>query len=153
MSKSNLIEASVITDDPVVVSGVAAFIEKLATTRTWLNDRDIEKLCSIEVVRTGRSAGGRRVTNPVRRLGRATWILGVKEMKEDPTERQQKRIGRRTRELSERLGTDPDDFSWIRWGKKSRFGRECRTGDTLIEIFNWRDRKRPVVTRRGSWSH
>jgi hypothetical protein len=147
MSGSNLIEASVITDNPVVVSGVAAFIEKLSTTRTELNARDIEKLCAIEVVRTGHFTGGRRTSNPVRRLGNATWILGVKEMKEDPTERQQKRIDRRTRKLNERLGTDVDDFSWIRWGKKSRFGRECRAGDTLIRIFNWRHRKRPVVTR------
>jgi hypothetical protein len=148
MSESNLIEASVITDNPVVVSGIAAFIEKLSTTRTGLNARDIEKLCAIEVVRTGRFTGGRRTSNPVRRLGNATWILGVKELREDPTERQQKRIDRRTRKLNERLGTDEDDFSWIRWGKKSRFGRECRAGDTLIRIFNWRDRKRPVVTRR-----
>lgn len=35
-----------------------------------------------------------------------------------------------------------------RWGKKSRFGRECRAGDTIIRIYNWRDRKRPLVTRR-----
>lgn len=148
MSGSDLIEASVITDSPVIVSGVAAFIKKLSTARTRLNAREIGKLCAIEVVRTGYFTGRQRTSNPVRRLGNATWILGVKEMKEDPTERQQKRIDRRTRELNERLGTDDeDDFAWIRWGKKSRFGRECRAGDTLIRIFNWRDRKRPVVTR------
>ena len=147
MSGSDLIEASVMTDSPVIVSGVAAFIKKLSTARTKPNAREIGKLCAIEVVRTGRFTGRQRTSNPVRRLGNATWILGVKEMKEDPTERQQKRIDRRTRELNERLGTDQDDFAWIRWGKKSRFGRECRAGDTLIRIFNWRDRKRPVVTR------
>jgi hypothetical protein len=148
MSGSDLIEAAVMTDSPVIVSGVAAFIEKLSTARTKLSAREIEKLCAIEVIRTGRLTGGRRTSNPVRRLGNATWILGVKEMKEDPTEGQQKRIDRRTRELNERLGTEEDDFAWIRWGKKSRFGRECRAGDTLIRIYNSRNRKRPVVTRR-----
>jgi hypothetical protein len=148
MSGSDLIEASVVTDSPVIVSGVAAFIKKLSTARTKLNAREIGKLCAIEVVRTGRFTGKQRTSNPVRRLGNATWILGVKELKEDPTKRQQKRIDRRTRELNERLGTQKDDFAWIRWGKKSRFGRECRSGDTLIQIFIWRDRKRPVVTRR-----
>ena len=142
MSGSDLIEASVMTDSPVIVSGVAAFIKKLSTAQTRLNAREIGKLCAIEVVRMGRFKGKKRTSNPVRRLGNATWILGVKEMKEDPTERQQKRIDRRTRELNE------DDFAWIRWGKKSRFGRECRAGDTLIRIFNSRHRKRPVVTRR-----
>lgn len=148
MSGSDLIEASVMTDSPVVVSGIAAFIEKLSTARTRLDDREIGKLCAIEVVRTGGFRGRQRAANPVRVLGKSTWILGVKEMKEDPNERQQKRIDRRTRELNERLGTEEDDFAWIRWGKKSRFGRECRAGDTLIRIFNWRDRKRPVVARR-----
>jgi hypothetical protein len=144
---SDLIEASVMIDSPVIVSGVAAFIKKLPTARTRLNAREIGKRCAIEVVRTGRFTGRQRTSNPVRRLGNATWILGVKKMKEDPTERQQKRIDRRTRELNERLGTDQDDFARIRWGKKSRFGRECRAGDTLMRIFNWRDRKHPVVTR------
>jgi hypothetical protein len=148
MSGSDLIEVSVITDDPVIVSGVAAFLEKLSTARTRLSARDIEKLCALEVVRTVRVTGRRRTSNPVRRLGNATWILGVKEVKEEPTERQQKRIDRKNRELNERLGTRESDFGWIRWGKKSRFGRECRAGDTLIQIFNWRDRKRPIVTRR-----
>lgn len=72
----------------------------------------------------------------------------MKEVKEEPTVRQQKRIDRKNRELNERLGTGESDFGWIRWGKKSRFGRKCRAGDTLIQIFNWRDRKRPIVTRR-----
>jgi hypothetical protein len=147
MSGSNLIEASVITDNPVVVSGVAAFIKKLSTVRTKLSDHDIQKLCAIEVVRTGHFTGRRRASNPVRRLGKATWKLGVREVK-DPTERQQKRIDRSTRELKERLGTNEDDLGWIQWGKKSRFGRECRAGDTLIQILNWRDRKRSIVTRR-----
>ena len=33
-------------------------------------------------------------------------------------------------------------------GKKSRFGRECRAGGTLIQLFNSRDRKRSIVIRR-----
>lgn len=147
MSGSDLIEASVITDNPVVVSGVAAFIKKLSTAQTKLSAHDIQKLCAIKVVLTGRFTDGRRASNPVRQLGKATWILGVREVK-DPSERQQKRIDRRTRELTERLGTHEDDLGWIQWGKKSRFGKECRAGDTLIQIFNWRDRKRSIVTRR-----
>jgi hypothetical protein len=148
MSGSDLIEASVITDSPVIVSGVAAFIEKLSTARTRLGSGDIENLCAIKVVRTGRFTRRPRTSNPVRRLGNATWILGVKEVKGEPTERLRKRIDHRFQELNERLGTEGNDFGWIRWGKKSRFGRECRAGDTLIQVFNWRDRKRAIVTRR-----
>jgi hypothetical protein len=147
MSGSDLIEASVITDSATIVSGVAAFIEKLSTPRTRLDARQIDRLCAIEVKRTGFKGRG-HASNPVRRLGNSTWILGVRELKKPPNERQQKRIDRRMRELNERLGTEEDDFAWIEWGKKSRFGRECRAGDTIIRIFNWRGRRRPVVTRR-----
>jgi hypothetical protein len=101
----------------------------------------------VEVVRTGRFTGGRRASNPVRRLGKATWIVGVREAAKDPTEQEQKRIDRRTRELEEPLGTNEDNLGLIKWGKKSRFGRECRAGDTLIEIWNSRDRNRSIVTR------
>jgi len=125
----------------------AAFIEKLSTPRARLDARQIDRLCAIEVKRTGFKERG-RASNPVRRLGNSTWILGVKELKKPPNERQQKRIDLRTQELNERLGTEKDDLTWIEWGKKSRFGRECRAGDTIIRIYNWRDRKRPVVTRR-----
>jgi hypothetical protein len=147
MSGSDLIEASAITDSATIVSGVAAFIEKLSTPRAKLDAGQIDRLCAIEVKRTG-FRGRKRASNPVSRLGNATWILGVREMKRNPSESQQKRIDRRTRELNERLGSEEDDLAWIEWGKKSRFGRECRAGDTIIRIYNWRGRKRPVVTRR-----
>jgi phosphatidylserine/phosphatidylglycerophosphate/cardiolipin synthase-like enzyme len=66
MSGSGLIEASVITDNPVIAAGVAAFIEALSKKPNKLDPERIEKLCAIEVVRTGRPKGGRRPKNPVR---------------------------------------------------------------------------------------
>ncbi len=145
MSASGLIEASVITDSPVIASGVAAFIEMLSTKHSRLSTARIAELCAIKVIRAGRPKGARK-KNPVRQIGKSTWIVSVKELKNDPSERQQKRIDRRNHELNERLGTN-EDFGWIQWGKKSRFGRECRAGDTLIQIFQRLDRKRPLVTR------
>jgi hypothetical protein len=148
MSGSALIEGSAVTDDPVIVSGVAAFIERLSTPASKLGARDIRRLCAIDVVRAGRFVAMQRKPNPVRRLGSAVWILGVKELKRDPTAAQQKRIDRKNRGLAEQFGADEDDISWIQWGKKSRFGRDCRAGDTIFQIYNWRSDKPPVVTRR-----
>jgi hypothetical protein len=146
MSGSGLIEASVITDNPVVTSGVAAFIETLSTKRHRLDASQIEKLCAIEVIRTGRPRGAKK-PKPVPRLGHSTWIVGVKGLKRDPSEKQQKRIDRRNEQLNEKLGTK-EEFSWIQWGKKSRFGRECRAGDTMIMIFVPNGGGRVTVTRR-----
>jgi hypothetical protein len=146
MSGSDLIEASVVTDNPVITSGVAAFIEALSTKRHRLDAVRIEKLCGIEVIRKGRPRGGKK-PNPIRRVGNSTWILGAKGLKHDPGAKQQERIDRRTAELNEKHGTE-DDFSWIQWGKKSRFGRECRAGDTVIMIFVPHGGGRATVTRR-----
>jgi hypothetical protein len=138
MSGSDLIEASAITDNPIVASGVAAFIERLSTERNRLDDARIKKLCAIKVTRVGWPRGGKK-SNPVRRLGNSTWIVGVKGLKSDPNERLQKRIDRASRH---RRGVRLDPV-----GKKSRFGRECREGDTLIEIFVPYGGVRASVTR------
>jgi len=97
MSGSDLIEASVITDNPVIASGVAAFIEMLSTKRSRLDAARIAELCAIKVIRTGLPKG-RRKRNPVRQIGKSTWIVSVRELKSKPSERQQKRIDRRNQE-------------------------------------------------------
>src|SRR5260370_9194795 len=97
MSGSDLIEASVITDNPVIASGVAAFIEMLSTKRSRLDAARIAELCAIKVIRTGLPKG-RRKRNPVRQIGKSTWIVSVRELKSKPSEQQQKRIDRRNQE-------------------------------------------------------
>src|SRR5260370_17682621 len=97
MSGSDLIEASVITDNPVIASGVAAFIEMLSTKRSRLDAARIAELCAIKVIRTGLPKG-RRKRNPVRQIGKSTWIVSVRELKSKPSERQQKRIARRNQD-------------------------------------------------------
>jgi hypothetical protein len=112
-----------------------------------LDEAHIKRLCAIKVIRDGWSR--RKKPNPIRRLGHSTWIVGTKGLKNDPNDWLQEQIDRRNRELNERLGTD-EEFDWIQWGKKSRFGRECRAGDTLIVIFVPYGGGRPSVTRSES---
>jgi hypothetical protein len=149
MSGSDLTEVSIITDSPTITSGIASFIAQLSTARSELNARRIAMLCRIKVVRNSWH-NTKRITKRkrVRRLGNATWIIGVNTGLPDPPAKEQRLIDRAHRELNERLGTDDQYFNWIKWGKRSRFSRECREGDTLIEISNQKGRKRRVVTRR-----
>jgi hypothetical protein len=146
MSGSSLIEASVISDAPPIVSGVASFIAQLATKRSKLDDKAIATLCKIEVVRTGRPVTGLK-KRAIRRLGNSTWIVGVNELTRDPTAREQKQIDKANAELNERFGNE-EEYNWIKWGKKSTFGKECREGDTIIQIWNRRGGTRPRITRR-----
>ncbi len=147
MSGSGLIEASVVTDNPAIASGIASFITQLATPQSKLTAKKIASLCRIKVVRAGWVNAGRKVKT-LRKLGCTTWIIGVNELLRDPSANEQKNINRATSDLNKRQGTDAQDYSWIRWGKRSRFSQECCEGDTLIEITNLKGRKRRIVTRR-----
>jgi hypothetical protein len=69
------------------------------------------------------------------------------ELKREPTEQKRRRIARRNQQLNNERGTD-DEYDWIEWNRKDHFARECRAGDTLIQIYRALGRKRPVVTRR-----
>jgi hypothetical protein len=64
-------------------------------------------------------------------------------IKQDPRPEEQTLIDSATRSLQEQLGTDDDDFNWIKWGVRGRFPQECRAGDLLIQIWRSRDAKRP----------
>jgi hypothetical protein len=149
MSGSGLIEASVVTDNPAISSGVASFIAQLATRHSKLTSTQIAALCRIKVVRTGWTNAKRKLKpKKMRKLGNTTWIIGVNESLTKPSAQEQKHIDRANRDLNARFGSKDEDFGSIRWGKRSKFSKECREGDTLIEIFNLKGRKRRVVTRR-----
>ena len=150
MSDSGLTEATVLTDDPTIRSGVASFIAHLSTKRSLLSTREIAALCRIKVVRTGWPKGKRKKPVQIPRLGNATWIVGVYDLVRDPSADEQKWIDRATSEINERLGAAEEEYDWIRWGKKAKFAKECRVGDTLIYIDNPKSGKgRPVTRRRA----
>jgi hypothetical protein len=149
MSGAGLIEASIVSDNPTISSGIASFIAQLATRSSKLTAAHIAALCRIKVVRTGWLNANRRIKpKKLRRIGNNTWIIGVNALLRAPPAKEQKYIDRANRDLNARLGTDQEDYNWIRWGKRSKFSKQCREGDTLIEICNLKGRKRRVVTRR-----
>jgi hypothetical protein len=147
MSGSSLIEASVVTDNPQLTSGIASFITQLSPKDGALKTKQIEKLCEIEVVRTGWPRGKQRPKS-IRRLGATTWIVGVKELVRAQSSAETKLIGRANADLNARHETDDVEYDWIRWSKGNRFSRECREGDTLIQIWSPRKTGRKFVTRR-----
>ena len=146
-SSGGLIEAAVISDDVVVASGVELFISQVATKKARLKSGHIEALCKIDVVRTGWTKGGgnSKRKKKIRPLGNRTWIVGIKELLRDPPPEEQKHIDRAYADLNERLEAEEEEYEWVRWGKTGRFAKECREGDTLIQIFNRRNGTRRVT--------
>jgi hypothetical protein len=147
MSGSGLIEASVVTDNPQITSGIASFIAQLSPKNRALKRKQIEALCKIEVVRTG-WPGGKRKPKVIRRLGATTWIVSVKELVRAPSKTETRLISRANADLNDRHETKDREYEWIRWSKGAKFSKKCREGDTLIQIWSPRGNGRKLVTRR-----
>ena len=142
-SSGSMVEAAIITDQSSIVSGVASFIEQLKRASHRLTAPMIAELCKIEVVRRGGFGGtqqGKR-KNPIKRLGNQTWLVGVREHVRQPTAEEQRRIV----QAAEKLDTEVDELSWLRWQADTRFARECREGDQLIQIWKRAGAKRLIV--------
>jgi hypothetical protein len=151
MSRSSdnaLVEAAVLTDHSSTVSGVASFIEQLVHQSEELQPRHIDRLCRIKVIRRGGRGGGpghqRRKTR-LARLGNRTWLVGVRELVRDPVPAEQKMIAKAEAVLRSRF----NDLEWIRWSGKGRFIRECRAGDSLIQIWRSSRARRPSSVIRA----
>src|SRR5262249_34217952 len=110
------------------------------------------QLCKIEVVRRGgwNAARPKRRKTSIAKLGNRAWIVGVRELKQDPKMEEQKLIDRAERSLQERMDVDDDAFTWIKWGVRGRFPRECRAGDVLIQIWRSSNAKRPSVVLKAA---
>jgi hypothetical protein len=138
-----LVEAGILSDHRSVVAGVASLIEQLIQQSEPLNTKRIAQLCKIKVIRHGgRATGHRHRRTRVSRLGNQTWLIGVYELVRDPVPTEQKMIDQAFKALQ----LPEEKFDWVRFGANGRFVRDCREGDSLIQI--WRRRssmKHPTV--------
>jgi hypothetical protein len=136
-SESRMVEAALISDQGSIVAGVASLIEQLVKQSSPLDEKQIAELCKIKVIRRGGWSGARpqRRKTRIAKLGNRTWIVGVHELKDDPRPEEQRLIDQATRSLQEQLDATDDDFTWIKWGARGRFPRECREGDLLIQMW------------------
>ena len=150
-SENRMVEAALISDHGSVVAGVASLIEQLVKQSSELSAEHIVDLCKIKVIRRGGWNGARseRRKTRIAELGNRTWIVGLHELKRDPSPKEQGLIDRATSSLQEQLNSVDDDFSWIKWGVRDRFSRECRAGDTLIRIWRSSKAKRPSVVLKA----
>lgn len=151
-SASTLVEAALLTDHASTVSGVASLIEQLVRQSDALTDADIVRLCRIKVIRRGgrgRGAAGGRRKPRLSPLGSRTWLVGVHELVRGPAPEEKKMIEKATKVLRSRLGNPHEEPDWIRWTGKSRFLRECRAGDSVLQIWRSNHAKRPSAVFRA----
>lgn len=148
-SVRGLVEAGLMTDHSSTVAGIASFIEQLLNQSSQLQIEHITALCKIKVVRKGLFATrrGKRRKAQVARLGNQTWVVGVREIVTDPSQDEQRYIDRAVKALGSRIENPEVETNWVRWNSRNRFARECREGDSLIQIWHSSKAKRPRVFR------
>jgi hypothetical protein len=150
-SADGLIEAGLMMDHCTTVSAVSSFIEQVIRRSNELLVDHIAALNKIKVVRrhTGIVSGHEnRRTKLIRPLGYRTWLVGVHELVRDPRPEEQRLIEHAMQALRRRTGSSDSEPDWIRWGISSRFARECREGDSIIQIWRANRAKRPSVVIR-----
>lgn len=151
-SASALVEVALLTDHASTVSSVASLIEQLVRQSEELTPEQIARLCQIKVIRRGGRARGKATGQRKPRLvplGNRTWLVGVHELVRDPAPEEKKMIERATKALRSRLDDPEEEPDWIRWSGKSRFLRECRAGDSFIQIWRSNQAKRPSAVFRA----
>ena len=150
-SAKHKVEAGFVTDQSSIVSAVASFIEQLIQQSRELRTQDVAALCKIRVVRRGGRFDGssKRKLTKVTTLGNRTWLIGVRELVNDPVSKEQTLIDRAMESLRKQTAHTDADISWIRWGTRGRFARECRAGDTVIQIWRSAHAKRPSAVYKA----
>ena len=148
-SADGLVEAALLTDHASTVSGVASFIEQLVIQSVELDREAIDRLCGIHVIRRGGAKDQQRRKTRLTRLGNRTWLVGVRELVRTPAPDEQTMIAKAAKILHPRLSDPDDEPDWIRWTGNSRFVRECREGDSLIQIWRSSRAKRPSTVLRA----
>jgi hypothetical protein len=143
-SANGLVEAGMITDQGSTVAGVASFIEQVLAQSKELKANRIATLCKIKVVRRGgRGRGSKQRSPKIARLGNRTWLVGVRELVKDPAPNEQLLIERALKTLRSQMKDPEEESAWLRWGATTRFARECRQGDSVIQIWRSSKAKQP----------
>jgi hypothetical protein len=143
LSNSKLIEASVVTDDPTIVSQSKALIDRFARIATAINQRFLDHILAIEVTRRRRS--GVRTARPINVTGGRTWIIRVDEITKDLSERESILVSRGERRAEKLLSNERNELVWIRFGRNSRFRKLVSEGDTVLQLWRAAGRKHPMV--------
>lgn len=128
-----LTEAAVVTNNKALVTEARALVLRLANDADEVDIRFIEHLCTL-TVRKPKPPPLVRPPNSLQRV----WLLGVRELDDDafPGE---KRAAAAGSERAEKLTEAGEEVEWIRYPRgstKSKFIKEAKNGDRIIEIWH-----------------
>jgi len=136
-SRDTLIEAGLVTDHPRTVGMVAAFLKQLQQISDRVDGRFLKRVSQIKVNRTFfEHANGRREINVMQPR---IWLVSVTQLSDKLYEDERADAERGLEKAEELTEHSSSEVSWIRFTGASKFRREAKPGDSVIQI--WRSEK------------
>lgn len=153
----NTCEASLLSNDPQVAALVRGFIEQARKAAKSVDEAFLKRIEAIPVVRAG---GGprrkaKRVTVGIPRL----WLVSTRPLSERISLAEAGAEKRGMAKAEKYLKRSDFEIRTLRWSGKSRFRKEAKPGDLVIEVMREKRGKRtftevyrdaPVIHRQDS---
>tara|TARA_R110002072_G_C7959798_1_gene533790 strand:+ start:1243 stop:2190 length:948 start_codon:yes stop_codon:yes gene_type:complete len=143
-SATDLVEASLLTDQPAIVAHAQSFINQLSSQADLLTTSKLEKLLAIKVERQKRQFGKATTQFRTNTKGYRTWIIATIAMRKDGPEDPDV-IESAVEKSKENLSNPRSTVETLRWTGTSRFRNECRKDDWIVQTW------RPNGTKRPQW--
>lgn len=144
-SESTLVEAAVVTDEPVLVAEAYSFVSQLKRRASAIDEGFLRRIERIPVVKTGPELVTERRRAPrVDATAPRIWLVGFKlvdDMGRQPL------IEQGQREAARKSGVAAEGLSWVRVSGSSQFRREGREGDLIIQIARANARSKTAEVR------
>jgi hypothetical protein len=131
-STSDLVEAAVITDDARAVAGVRVLVQELVDSADRVDDAFLQRAAKLPVRKPMR--GGRR-RKIVKIHGARAWFISVAPLNEGRYEHESKVVEAERRAAERKTERDDSDAGYIRWAGNSKFRKEARPGDLVIQAW------------------
>jgi hypothetical protein len=148
-SSSSLIEAALVTDDSATAGQAKALLESLKEMATPVDAAFLKRISKLRVRPRAAGERQRRKKRQVGRLGRRTWLVRVRELREDAFPKEKERAEAGEKVARTEVSDKRSDVSWIRWAGRGQFARKAEKGDSVIEV--WKSlNKRTVEVRRAA---
>lgn len=143
-SAERLTEASVITDNDILLSQAKAFCYNLKEESILLTKQDIDALLKIEVVKRPFKPTAKSKTRQ-KTFGDKFWFVSASPLSDRTYNKIKKTVELTTTSISERENIAEENISFLRWRAKTEFSETAKEGDQIILKYNNESKTRSYI--------
>lgn len=138
-----LIEAALVTSDPLTVSQCLAFVQDQQDNGLSIDEKFIER---IEKIPVSRRTGSKRNRNKIKNFSRSTWLVRVWE-RDDPIGPEEAKIRRNGTAAAKlalaRAGSSAKAVPYSCFPSGCSFAKNVQSGDVVVELWSASNAKNP----------